>query len=379
MRNPLARSSIAKIIFFIIGLYIIKILNEEHIERKKSRENIRPGHSRELGQDFLAKQSQDYKLYEKHRRFPDFLIVGASKCGTNVLKHYLHGNPYFVHTNIEDPHYFDNMEHFKSGPEYYMSLMPKVYPYHRVFESTPSYFSSKLVPGRVYDFDSSMKIVILVCDPISRALAHYFSAESTKMENGEEHLLPRNFVFTATTAEEGLMDAIKEIFPSVVVEMMQNDPDFNTEDVRDLLHQYLHQNGDRKPANFLTRGAYGYHIRHWFKYFPRDQILILNENDLRKEPWKVLNKVQEFADVDQLINISSFVKNETSGWYCLHGKSSDHVPNCAISDPVNDSQKRINAEFTPQTKQVLSKIFKSVEDDLTEVFGHKFKFVRETA
>ena len=45
---------------------------------------------------------------------------------------------------------------------------------------------------------------------------------------------------------EKLLDAIKEIFPSVVVEMMQNDPDFNTEDVRDLLHQYVHQNGGRR-------------------------------------------------------------------------------------------------------------------------------------
>ena len=142
-----------------------------------------------------------------------------------------------------------------------------------------------------------MKIIILVCDPISRALAHYFSAESTKVENGVEHLLPRNLVFTATTAEEGLMASINAIFPSVVVEMMQTDPSFSTEDVRDLMHQYLHKNGgtvnnyscvmcswrmllrlaiptgwiltannsDRKPANFLTRGAYGYHIRHWFK------------------------------------------------------------------------------------------------------------------
>ena len=93
-----------------------------------------------------------------------------------------------------------------------------------------------------------MKIIILVCDPISRALAHYFSAESTKVENGVEHLLPRNFVFTATTAEEGLMDAIKEIFPSVVVEMMQTDPSFSTEDVRDLMHQYLHKNGGKKAV-----------------------------------------------------------------------------------------------------------------------------------
>merc|ERR1712037_980352 len=130
-----------------------------------------------------------------------------------------------------------------------------------------------------------------------------------------------------------------------VVEMMQTDPSFSTEDVRDLMHQYLHKNGDRKPANFLTRGAYGYHIRHWFKYFSRDQVMIINESELRREPWKVKNK--------------------------------DQVPNCAFSDPLDHSRQKIHDEFTPKTRQVLSKIFDSVEDDLTEVLGHKFKFVRE--
>ncbi|CBY36300.1 unnamed protein product [Oikopleura dioica] len=376
-RNPFARSSIAKLAFLAAGLFVIKLLNQEQIESKRLREVVPPGHSREVGRNFLADETQDYKLYEKQRRFPDVLIVGASKCGGNVLKHYLHGNPYFVHSNVEEPHFFDNIVNFRKGPQSYLDIMPKVYPYHRVFESTPRYFSTKYVPGRVYDFDPNMKIIIVVCDPILRALAHYFAAESTKIVNGEEHLLPRNFAFTATTAEEGLMASINNIFPSVVVEMMQTDPSFSTEDVRDLMHQYLHKNGDRKPANFLTRGAYGYHIQHWFKYFPRDQVLIINESDLRREPWKIMNKVQVFTDVDQLVDISSFVKKESSGWYCLQDKKEDHEPNCAISDPLDNSRQKIHDEFTPQTRQVLSKIFNSVEDDLTEVLGHKFKFVRE--
>jgi len=85
----------------------------------------------------LKTSFKDYKLYEKQRRFPDVLIVGASKCGGNVLKHYLHGNPYFVHSNVEEPHFFDNIVNFRKGPQSYLDIMPKVYPYHRVFESTP--------------------------------------------------------------------------------------------------------------------------------------------------------------------------------------------------------------------------------------------------
>ena len=69
---------------------------------------------------------------------------------------------------------------------------------------------------------------------------------------------------------------------------------------------------DRKPANFITRGVYGYHIRHWLKFFPRNQLLLLNEYDLRENPWLVLEDIQKFANVDQVLNKRSFVKNEVS-------------------------------------------------------------------
>ena len=119
----------------------------------------------------------------------------------------------------------------------------KVYPYHRVYERTPSYFSMKKVPGRLFNFDPKTKIIIMLCDPVTRALEHYATAEQTQIINGTEHLLPRNHIFTATTAEEGIMDALEKIFPSVVLDMMRVDPDFDAEEIREILYQYLGTNG----------------------------------------------------------------------------------------------------------------------------------------
>jgi len=124
-----------------------------------------------------------------------------------------------------------------------MQLMPRVYPYHRVFEKTPSYFSMKKVPGRIFNFDPSTKIIILLCDPVKRALAHYVTAESTVVINGTEHLRPRNFRFTGVNAEEGIMEALDKIFPDVVLDMMRMDPDFDEEEIRQIMYQYLSKNG----------------------------------------------------------------------------------------------------------------------------------------
>ena len=96
--------------------------------------------------------------------------------------------------------------------------MPRVYPYHRVYEKTPSYFSIKKVPGRIFNFDPKTKIIIMMCDPVRRALGHYLTAESTEIINGTEHLKPRNLRFTQTTAEEGLVNSLEKIFPDVVLD-----------------------------------------------------------------------------------------------------------------------------------------------------------------
>merc|ERR1712050_768503 len=130
-------------ILFMIVCIIYQLMNQP----EKVKETFDPAESRNFANKFVEEEFHRYKLYEKHKRFPDVIISGASKCGTDFLKHYLHGNPYFTGVH-EDAHYFDSAVNYQKGPKWYMSLMPRVYPYHRVYEKTPSYFSIKKVPGR---------------------------------------------------------------------------------------------------------------------------------------------------------------------------------------------------------------------------------------
>jgi len=213
---------------------------------------------------------------------------------------------------------------------------------------------------------------MVLCDPVKRALAHYIHADSTITINGTEQLRPRNFHFTGASAEEGIVEALEKIFPDVVLDMMRMDPDFDEEEIREILYQYLSKNGDRKPANFITRGVYGYHIRHWLKFFPRNQLLLLNEYDLKENPWMVLEDIQKFANVDQVLNRRSFVKNETTGWYCTKLKS-DTVPNCPTTTR-NTEEELLQRSFSDSTRRVLEKIFNAVQSDLNDLILENFNF-----
>jgi len=58
------------------------------------------------------------------------------------------------------------------------------------------------------------------------------------------------------------------------------------DEIRAKFHNYL-DNGMRTgrrylmPSSILARSSYGYLLAHWYRYFPEDQILVVDGNDLK--------------------------------------------------------------------------------------------------
>ena len=75
------------------------------------------------------------------------------------------------------------------------------------------------------------------------------------------------------------------------------------------------------PIEMLTRGAYAYYVHQYLKWFKREQILILNSNDLKYQPAQVLKQVQEFMGVPLAVDEKNFIMDEESGHYCIIGKN----------------------------------------------------------
>ena len=70
-------------------------------------------------------------------------------------------------------------------------------------------------------------------------------------------------------------------------------------------------------GDILTHGLYFKHVQHWLKYFPREQFLFVNGEQLRREPSIEMNKLQTFLNLNQMILKKHFVFNESKGFHCV--------------------------------------------------------------
>ena len=72
-------------------------------------------------------------------------------------------------------------------------------------------------------------------------------------------------------------------------------------------------------VELILRGAYAYHIHQYLKFFPRENMLLVNSNDLKTKPGAVMQTVQEFMDVPVVIDDSSFTTDEEFHTLCVRG------------------------------------------------------------
>ena len=111
------------------------------------------------------------------RRRIDFLIAGTQKGGTTALDAYLRNHPEICMASVKEAHFFDNERYFQpkqSNYHEYHSLF-KPQRSHRILgEATPIYMYWKSAPARIRQYNSRMKIIIILRNPIERAYSHWY-------------------------------------------------------------------------------------------------------------------------------------------------------------------------------------------------------------
>jgi hypothetical protein len=128
-----------------------------------------------------------------------------------------------------------------------------------VGEATPCYFFYKEVPARVKDLMPDCKFIVVLRNPIDRAMSHY----EMNVRRGNESI-------------NSFEDAIKlSNLPSV---------------------------GRRQPDAFkyysyLERGLYSDQLKNWLSYFPISQFLFLKSENLLSDPTAELDKVFDFLKI----------------------------------------------------------------------------------
>jgi Sulfotransferase domain len=203
---------------------------------------------------------------------PDFIIVGAQKAGTTSLYHLLRQHAGLRPSFEKEVHFFDGgldprVDAYEKGPDWYRAHFPRTSrssPGHRSFEASPLYLFHPLAPGRISELVPDAKIIVLLRNPVDRALSHH--AHSTRL--GVESL----------PVDEALRAEDARLQPALRSE--------NYKDASFINHSYQ------------RRGMYADQLGRYGEHFAREQMLVIECGDLFRNTRRVLERIFAFVGVD---------------------------------------------------------------------------------
>ena len=111
-------------------------------------------------------------------KLPNFLIIGAQRCGTTTLYNQLVSHPDISPATTKELHYFDI--NFSKGIQWYKEQFND----ERIIgEASPYYIFHPLCPKRIFDIIPEVKIIVLLRNPVERAYSHYWHEIRLGKEN----------------------------------------------------------------------------------------------------------------------------------------------------------------------------------------------------
>lgn len=185
---------------------------------------------------------------------PDFIILGAQKAGTSSLYMYLTQHPNIIPALRKEVEFWSWK--YRRGHDWYFAQFPPL-PTNGTFltgEACPGYLDFYVTAERIQQFLPSVKFIVLLRNPVDRAISHYHHWVRRQQET-----LPLSEAISAKRRE------LEE----------QGSP-------WDL------------PSNYIARGIYVDFFKHWFSIFPREQFLIIKSEYFYENPGQSLDHVYEF-------------------------------------------------------------------------------------
>ncbi|KAL2101681.1 hypothetical protein ACEWY4_003442 [Coilia grayii] len=258
------------------------------------------------------------------KKLPQAIIIGVKKGGTRALLEALRVHP-DVRAVGNEPHFFDR--NYEKGLDWYRDLMPSTLDGQLTMEKTPSYFVTSHVPKRIYSMAKDIKLIIVVRNPVTRAISDYTQTLSKKPEIASFEVL----AFKNRTL--GLVDA---------------------------------------SWSALRIGIYALHLESWMHYFPLSQMHFVSGERLIVDPAGEMAKVQDFLGLKRIISDKHFYFNKTKGFPCLKKPEDSGAPRC-----LGKSKGRIHPRIDPDVIHRLHKFYKPFNMMFYQMIGQNFEWETE--
>lgn len=164
---------------------------------------------------------------------PNFLLIGAMKCGTTSLADHLAGHPQIFMSVPKELHFFSWPDRWQRGLKWYESFFTAAAGYPRVGEASTTYTMHPTypeVPARIADILPAARFLYLVRHPIDRVVSHYMHLWYLGATDAElEDLLAAGDELTAPSRYYYQLSQYLAFFPSerfqiLVFEELTRDP-----------------------------------------------------------------------------------------------------------------------------------------------------------
>ncbi|HEY9714121.1 MAG TPA: sulfotransferase [Chroococcales cyanobacterium] len=235
---------------------------------------------------------------------PNFIIIGAQKCGTTALHWYLREHPDICMSSSKEPSFFCNSElwpNFSRGTDWYKSFFTR--PAKAIGEASPEYTAYPYltgIPERMHSLLPEAKLIYLVRDPIERIISQYV------------HNL-------YVIKEKRSLQTILQDF--------END--------------------------YVYRSQYFRQISEFLRYYKMDQILVLEQEALMQNRQQTLVEVFKFLGVSSEFDSPEFSK--------LHHMNADRLGLNKIGRTISSLTpgKELLGKYFPEVKQTARSLFRS--------------------
>ncbi len=223
-------------------------------------------------------------------RGPDFLVIGFGKCGTTSFYNYLCQHPQVVPAVIKEPAYLYRWlvrsKDFEARNWSLPSAEKDFYLAHFVPRPEGSHFitgeasTSNIVPGVekiISSWFPKIKLIVFLREPVKRTISHY---EQT-LKSGNQN----------RTLEEVISSELDEL------EATTNPAKTITEKLK------------RGWQEHIAMSLYVYPLERWMNLFPREQFLILTNEDLAQYPAETMKQAFDFLGLPEYNAIAYHPQN----------------------------------------------------------------------
>jgi len=201
------------------------------------------------------------------RRLPDFIGIGAMRCGTTWLAAMLREHPQiFVPAHFKELFFFDR--YFEKGTDWYVSNFDGRSEDQIAGEFTPTYMRERETLQRIARTCPEAKLILSLRDPIKRAMSHYTFLKNRRSltSNFHDALFDERFQILKTGLFGEQLEYCLSLFPEknihvVIHDDIRNDP----RDVLRELYGFLEVDDDFIPADMSAEVNARHAVR--FKLF----------------------------------------------------------------------------------------------------------------